>query len=255
MFGRRDRGSRDLVSRELRSALQTLGNAAIGVALGLAVLGIALVISNFATGQGSVALSTPMPAASISNLAAVATSSATPPAPPPTTAPASPTPPASPTDPPSTSTPTPPPAARPEALTVTAYTSGGRRYAALRAPVGYEYTSPLAGTVQIRLYQLIEGEVRVGSNIPTLAFYPYVIVTAADRRVTFRPGANNVDTELLVPDGARVEPGSPLFKTIGAGASSWATFYDRGVTANVIASVVALPGETEVDPVAFFTRR
>lgn len=140
-------------------------------------------------------------------------------------------------------------------MTVTAYSNSGKRYAALRAPVGYEYTSPLTGTVQILVYQIINGEVRVGSSVPSLAFYPYVIVTGADRRVTFRPGANAVDTELLVRDGARVDLGTPLFKTIGEGASSWRTFYDRGMTANVIASVVALPSGAEVDPVSFFTAR
>ena len=243
------------MSAELRSALQTIGNAAIGVGLGLSVLGIAFVVSQFATGQGSVALSTPTPAPTASILVGLAATPTTPPAPPPTTAPASPVPPSPPTDAPSTSTATPPPATRPEEMTVAPYSNGGRRYAALRAPVGHEYTSPLTGTVRILVYQLIDGEVRVGSNIATLAFYPYVIVTAADRRVTFRPGANNVDTQLLVPDGERVELGSPLFKTIGAGASSWAAFYDRGMTANVVASVVALPGESELDPVEFFTKR
>ena len=43
------------VAELLRSALHTMGNAAIGVGLGLSVLGIAFVVSQFATGKGSVA--------------------------------------------------------------------------------------------------------------------------------------------------------------------------------------------------------
>lgn len=135
---------------------------------------------------------------------------------------------------------------------MTAYSNSGKRYAALRAPVGYVYVAPVAGTVQVRLYQLIDGEVRVGSSVPSLPFFPYVTLESADRRVIYRPGALNADTQLLVKDGDRAELGTPLFKTIGEGASSWRTFYDRGVTANVIASVAALPSGAELDPVAFF---
>jgi hypothetical protein len=140
-------------------------------------------------------------------------------------------------------------------MTVSAYSNGGRRYAALRAPVGYVYLAPVAGTVRVQQYQLIDGEVRVGSFVPSLPFFPYVTISSADRRIIFRPGALNDDTEMLVKDGDRAEPGTPLFKTVGEGASSWRTFYDRGVTANVIASVAALPSGAELDPVAFFTTR
>ena len=64
--------------------------------------------------------------------------------------------------------------------------------------------------------------------------------------------ALDVDTEIMVKDGDRVPAGAPLFKISGGGPSSWHTFYDRGVTANVIASVAALPSGVELDPVAFF---
>ncbi len=140
-------------------------------------------------------------------------------------------------------------------MTVNAYASSGKRYAALRAPVDYVYVAPVAGTVRVQLYQLIDGEVRVGSFVPSLPFFPYVTLSSADRRIIYRPGALNADTEMLIKDGERVEVGNPLFKTVGEGASSWRTFYDRGVTANVIASVVALPSGAELDPVAFFTTR
>lgn len=239
----------------LRTALKTVGNAAIGVALGVSVLGIAFVVSQFASGQGSVVLSTPTPIATASSLVGLAATQTSPPPPPPTPTPVptSPPPAASPTDPPSTATPTPSPPTRPDELSVTAYANSGKRYAALSAPVGYVYTSPFAGTVQVLKYQLINGEVRVGSLVPSLPFFPYVIVSSADRRVTFRPGALNVDTVLIAMHGDTVEPGAALFKTVGEGASSWRTFYDSRVTANVIASVAALPSGAELDPIAFFT--
>ena len=140
-------------------------------------------------------------------------------------------------------------------MTATAYSNSGKRYAALRAPIGFAYTAPFAGTVSVRRYQFIDGQVRVDSIFPGLPFFPYVTLESADRRIIFRPGALDVDTELSVKDGDRVAAGAPLFKTIGEGASSWRTFYDRSVTANVIASVASLPSGSELDPVAFFTRR
>jgi hypothetical protein len=243
------------LSAELRTALQTIGNAGVGVGLGMSVLGTGFVVSQFATGQGSVVRSTHA-ATGTAVLAVAATPTVSPP--PPTAGPSavpSAPPPASPTDPPSSATPTPLPPATSETLSVAPYTSGGKRYAALRAPLGYVYLAPMAGTVQVHTYQLIDGEVRVGSFVPSLPFFPYVTVQSADRRVIFRPGALNADTELLIKDGERAEAGTPLFKTIGEGASSWRVFYDRGVSANVIASVAALPSGAEVDPVAFFTNR
>ena len=138
---------------------------------------------------------------------------------------------------------------------MTAYANSGKRYAALRAPVDYVYLAPIAGTVRVQNYQLIDGEVRIGSFVPSLPFFPYVTLSSADRRIIFRPGALNADTQMLIKDGEHAEPGTPLFKTVGEGASSWRTFYDRGVTANVIASVAALPSGAELDPVAFLTTR
>lgn len=140
-------------------------------------------------------------------------------------------------------------------MTVIAYSNGGKRYAALRAPVDYVYLAPIGGTVRVQLYQFIDGEVRVGSNVSSLPYFPYVTVQSSDRRIIFRPGALNADTQMLIKDGERAEPGTPLFKTIGDGASSWRTFYDRGMTANVIASVAALPSGAEIDPVAFLATR
>jgi hypothetical protein len=239
------------LSPEARSALQTIGNAAIGVGLGMSVLGIAFVVSQFATGQGSMAQATSSPAAPTVNAAAIAPAT---PSPPLASTP-SPSVTLAPTAAPATPTPTPSPSTTPDPLTATAYTNSGKRYAALRAPVGYTYTAPFAGIVTVRRYQFIDGQVRVDSIVPGLPFFPYVTLESADRRIIFRPGALDADTELIVKDGDRVAAGAPLFKTIGDGASSWRTFYDRGVTANVIASVAALPSVSELDPVAFFTQR
>jgi hypothetical protein len=237
-------------SAELRSALLTIGNAAVGVGLGVSVLGAAFVVSQFAAGQGSGTLASPVPSAS--SLVLVAATTPPPALPTPSMAPTSSPPP---TDPPPTVTLTPSPTPPSEAVAIAPYTSGGRRYAALRAPVGHVYVAPIAGTVRVQMYQLIDGEVRIGSFVPSLPFFPYITVESADRRVIFRPGALNADTELLVKDREQAEPGTPLFKTVGEGASSWRTFYDRGVTANVIVSVAMLPSGAEVDPVAFFASR
>lgn len=241
------------LSPELRTALHTIGNASVGVGLGLSVLVVAFVVSQFATGQGSVERARSSPTSAPVNSGAVFVATSPPPPPPSTTPAASSMPSSTPTSAPPTSTPA--PSVTPDPLTATAYSSSGKRYAALRAPVGYVYLATIAGRVQVRQYQLIDGEVRVGSSVPSLPFFPYVTVESADRRVVYRPGALNVDAELLVKDGDRTEPGTPLFKTIGEGASSWRTFYDRGVTANVIVSVAALPSLAELDPIAFFTTR
>jgi hypothetical protein len=250
------------LSAKLRVALRTIGNATIGIALGMSLLVMAFVVSQFATGQGSLTLS--MSAISGTALVVATTTSPPPPPPPvPNTALTSPSLPVSPTDPPSTAAPTststPTPSSSPpptsQTLSIAAYTSGGRRYAALRAPLGYVYLAPMGATVLVRTYQLIDGEVRVGSFVPSLPFFPYVTLESADRRVILRPGALNADTELLIKDGERAEPGTPLFKIVGEGASSWRTFYDRGVTANVIVSVATLPSGAEVDPVSFVASR
>jgi hypothetical protein len=227
-------------SPEQLTALRTIGNAAIGVGLGISVLAIAVIVSEYATGLGSVA-----PAGSSPSSAVVPDTRALATTPPPTT---------SPTAPAATVTPTPTPSATSDPLTVTAYARGGRRYAALHAPIDYVYRAPIAGTVQIRMYQLIDGDVRVGSNVQSLPFFPYVTLESTDRRIVYRTGALDADTKLLVKDGERAEAGTPLFMIVGEGASSWRTFYDRGVTANVIASVNALPSGAELDPVAFFAK-
>jgi hypothetical protein len=242
------------LSPEVRLALRTIGNASIGVGLGMSVLGVGVVVSQFAAGQGSLSFTRATTDATAMSVIALA-ATATPPLPTPSTPTAVPTasPSIAPTEPPQTATPSSTPSQK--TMTVTAYANSGKRYAALRAPVDFVYLAPMAGTVRVQLYQLIDGDVRVGSLVPSLPFFPYITVSSADRRVIFRPGALNNDTQMLIKDGERAEPGTPLFKTVGEGASSWRTFYDRGVTANVIASVAALPSGAELDPVAFFAAR
>lgn len=153
-----------------------------------------------------------------------------------------------------TSAPTPSPLPTLAPLVVTAYENGGRRFAALLAPVGYTLTSPISGTASVVVYQFLGGTVRVGSNVPTEPFYPYITITSADRKVILRPGALDRDVQLLVKDGQTVDVGSPLLRIAGGGASSWRTFYDSSVTSQVIASVAALPSGSELDPVPLFKR-
>ena len=137
---------------------------------------------------------------------------------------------------------------------ITAYRSGGRSFAALAVAPGYTLASPLSGTVSVVVYQLLGGEIRVGSNVPSEPFFPYITITSAETRLVLRPGALTRDVRLLVTDGQKVAVGSPLFTVIGPGASSWQTFYDRGVTAQVIASLASVPAGIELDAVALFTR-
>ena len=92
-----------------------------------------------------------------------------------------------------TATPEPSPAetATPRAapLALTGFRFGGRSYVGIGVPdAGRSFAAPFAGTVEVRTYQFIDGEVRVGSNLASLAFYPYISVVAADRKITYCPG-------------------------------------------------------------------
>jgi hypothetical protein len=226
----------------------------------MGVLVVAFVVSQFATGQGSAVRAAPSAPAPLATAAvAITTATASPSTPPTSSSSSSPT--VAPTESPANTTvaatpsPSPSPSTSSDTLTAEPYSNSGKRYAALRAAVGYTYLAPFAGAVQVRMYQLIEGQVRVGSAVPSLPFFPYLTLESTDRRITFRLGALDADAQVLIKDGERAESGTALFKIVGDGASSWRTFYDRGVTANVVASVAALPSGAELDPVAFFTAR
>jgi hypothetical protein len=121
-------------------------------------------------------------------------------------------------------------------------------------PVGYTLTSPIAGTVTVINYQFIDGEVRSGANLTDRASFPYVLIRSSDREIKLRPGALDKDVQLIVKDGDTIIAGAPVLRIIGNGPSSWATFYDKNVTAQVMASVTAQPQGTGVDPVPVFSR-
>jgi hypothetical protein len=70
--------------------------------------------------------------------------------------------------------------------------------------------------------------------------------------MTYRPGALGSATELLVRDGQRVTAGESLFRVIGEGRSSWATFYDARVPYQVVVSLQAMPSGRELDALGHF---
>ena len=146
-------------------------------------------------------------------------------------------------------TPSPTPAS---AIVATRYLSAGHTYAGLEVGTGTVVTAALDGIVEVRTYQLIDGSVRVGSNVPSLPFYPYITIVSADSRMTYRPGASGSDVEVLVQDGQQIRVGGSLFRQLGAGRSSWATFYDPGAPFQVVVSVQAVPSGRDLDPLTFF---
>jgi len=141
------------------------------------------------------------------------------------------------------------------AIVAAQYLSGGHTYAGLEVRTGTVVTAALDGVVEVRMYQLIDGSVRVGSSVPSLPFYPYITVVSADSRMTYRPGALGSDVEVLVADGEQIRVGGPLFRELGAGRSSWATFYDPGIAFQVVVSVQAVPSGRDLDPLSFFSGR
>lgn len=209
-------------------AFGVLANGAIVLVTGASVVSAVLMVAA-ATGTGDSAVRLPSTARASAAVPATATLVV-----------ASATPTAAPTLSPSPA-PTPP-------ITVSPYRSGGHSYAGIAAVPGTILLAPFDGTIEVRLYQYINGEVRVGSNVPSLPFFPYVTVVSADRRLTYRPGALAVDTEVLVRDTERVAAGAPLFRVTGPGRSSWATFYDGASRFQVVASLQALPSGLDLDP-------
>ena len=147
-------------------------------------------------------------------------------------------------------TPTPTPAP----LALTAFRFGGRSYVGVVVPAsGRTFVSPFAGTVEVLVYQFIDGEVRVGSNVPSLPFYPYVSVVAPDRKITYRSGALGSVTEVLARDGTAVAAGDPLFRLITLGRSSWTTFYNASAPYQVVVSVRAVPSGRDLDPMPYLS--
>ena len=145
---------------------------------------------------------------------------------------------------------TPPPTKAP--LGLTSFRFVGRSYVGIVVPeVGRSFVAPFAGTVEVLTYQFIDGEVRLGSNVPSLPFYPYISVVAADRKITYRPGTLGVVTEVLARNGTRVGAGDELFRLIAPGRSSWATFYNSSVPYHVVVSLQELPSGRDLDPMPY----
>ena len=147
---------------------------------------------------------------------------------------------------------TPSPTPSPPSIVATRYRSGGRSYVGLQGRAGTEVPARFDGVVELRIYQFINGEVWIGSNVSSLPFFPYVTVISGDKRMTYRPGALGSDTELLVRDGQLIGTGQPLFRVIGEGRSSWATFYDARVPFQVVVSLQASPSGRELDAFGYF---
>jgi hypothetical protein len=157
--------------------------------------------------------------------------------------PATPTPEPSPTE---TAPPTPSP------LGLTAFRFEGRSYVGVVVPdADRTFVAPFAGRVEVRTYQFIDGEVRVGSNVPSLPFYPYISVVAADRRIIYRPGMLGSVTQVLARDGTIVAAGDPLFRLITLGRSSWTTFYNSSAPYQVVVSLQSLPSGRDLDATVY----
>lgn len=146
---------------------------------------------------------------------------------------------------PTTSSPTPsfatlPPSPSPTAtlapIEMQPYRLSGKSYTGVVAPVGAVFIAPFDARVEVIVYQLIDGEIRTGTDVAGIPSYPYVNLFTGDRIMRFRPGALTTDTAILVST-ARVSEGDPLFRVIGTGASSWRDFYDATVGAQIIVSL------------------
>jgi hypothetical protein len=146
------------------------------------------------------------------------------------------------------------PAAPPPARETRPFRHAGRAYTGVLAAVGTTFVAPQAGTIEVRVYQLIGGEIRIGANVDALPYFPYVTLTTATERVVYRPGALGSAVELVVADRGRVAAGDPLFTLVGDGASSWRTFYDAGAPYAVVMSRTTLGG-LDLDAAAVLVAR
>lgn len=136
-------------------------------------------------------------------------------------------------------------------IALTAFRFAGRAFVGLVVPdVGRTFVAPFAGRVEVQNYQLIEGEVRVGSGVPGLPLYPYISVVTGDQKITYRPGTLGSVTEVLVRDG-EVVAGEPLFRLVAPGRSSWATFYNASAPYQVVVSLQSVPGGRDLDPAPY----
>jgi hypothetical protein len=87
--------------------------------------------------------------------------------------------------------------------------------------------------------------------VPSLPFYPYISIVAADRKITYRPGTLGFVTEVLARNGTQVGAGDALFRLIAPGRSSWSTFYNSSALYEVVVSLQALPSGRDLDPTPY----
>jgi multidrug efflux pump subunit AcrA (membrane-fusion protein) len=228
----------------VRHALLRIGAVAAAsgtTALALLFMGRVILVGDLGIAMPSfpqpTAAATPTP--SVTPSPAVLSETATPnPSPTPT-----PTPEPSPTE---TAAPTPSP------LGLTAFRFGGRSYVGVVvSDADRTFVAPFAGRVEIQTYQFIDGEVRVGSNVAGLAFYPYVSVVAPDRKITYRPGMLGAVSELLARDGTTVAAGDPLFRLITLARSSWTVFYNSSAPYQVVVSLQSMPSGRDLDATVY----
>ncbi|HEY7624045.1 MAG TPA: hypothetical protein VIA63_03360 [Candidatus Limnocylindria bacterium] len=155
--------------------------------------------------------------------------------------------------PPATVEPTRTPEPTPAPLELAPFRYVGRSYVGLVVPdTGRTFLAPFAGIVELRVYQVINGEIRIGTSVATLPFYPYVSVIGADRKITYRPAMLGV-TELLVRDGQRVDAGAELFRLVAEGRSSWSALYAPTAPYQVVVSLQAWPSGRDMDASVYFS--
>lgn len=135
------------------------------------------------------------------------------------------------------------PSASRQPISTAAYAFNGHSYTGVSLGTGWTITAPFDGHVEVHVYQLVDGTIREFANAAAVPSYPYVIVTAADgRKMTYRPGAVDTDTRVLVAASQTVKAGADLFTVIGTGPSSWHDFYDQSVTFQIVVSLVTAAG-------------
>jgi hypothetical protein len=143
-------------------------------------------------------------------------------------------------------------APRPSPLALTRFAFSGRSYVGVVVPdADRTFVAPFAGRLEVVTYQLIDGEVRVGSDIAALPFYPYISVVAPDRKITYRAGTLGSVTELLTRHGAAVAAGDPLFRLITLARSSWTTFYNSSAPYQLVVSLQSMPSGRDLDATVY----
>jgi hypothetical protein len=107
---------------------------------------------------------------------------------------------------------------------------------------GWTVVAPYDGTIELHVYQYLEGQPREFTEVAGVPKYPYVEVFAADgRRMRYRPGALETATVLIAKEGP-VRAGDELFRVTSEGTSSWHDFYDPAITYQIVVSLTSAAG-------------